>query len=48
MKDRFIDFHCTYCKHTWKGLFVPLSCPKCEGVLGIVIDLEGDDDEVQK
>ena len=47
MKDRFIDFHCTYCKHTWKGLFVPSSCPKCEGVLGIAIAIGEDKDEVQ-
>jgi len=42
--NNIIDFHCTGCKHEWKGLFVPLSCPKCEGVLGIAISI-GEDKE---
>ena len=42
MKDRFIDFFCTYCKHEWKGLFVPLSCPNCVVVLGISIAIGED------
>jgi len=37
MKDNIITFQCTKCKHTWKGLYIPLYCPNCEGVLGIAI-----------
>ena len=37
MKNNIIDFFCTGCKHEWQGLFVPLYCPNCEGVLGIAI-----------
>jgi predicted nucleic acid binding AN1-type Zn finger protein len=45
MEDNIITFQCTKCKCEWEGLYVPLRCPNCESVFGIVTIPKEDKDK---
>jgi len=41
-------FYCSNCKYTWKGLYIPNSCPKCNAIIRIAIDIEEDRKDKKK